>query len=267
MQMRDREGETGRLAQWQTPIWHHTKNSSSAISFRVCKTPRDLHRSKWSRDAKSQQLLDRACLHQLLSGPGRTVRVHLDFLPVSPLPLFAVTLENGAQPFSPCSHLDGGVTSPLTWSCNSYGLFSLGSLKYKQEKVCPTWDGTFVFQSRVPAPGLEAAKICRAGNWKCFIVCVAVALQSRPGQNSWKHVSLAMRPLDGWDNTEFWRLAAASGMNCTVSILLLCPRDVFGMVSGNISLLSTKPISSCRLVFSAQNHLWNVYMLWLWDAY
>lgn len=61
------------------------------------------------------------------SRSGRTVRVHLDFLPVSLLLLFAVTLENSAQQFSPCSHLDGGVTSPPTWSCNSYGLFSPGS--------------------------------------------------------------------------------------------------------------------------------------------
>lgn len=53
-------------------------------------------------------------LHQLLSMPGRTERVHLDFLPVSSLLLFAVTLENGAQQFSPCCHLDSAVPSPPT---------------------------------------------------------------------------------------------------------------------------------------------------------
>lgn len=51
-------------------------------------------------------------------------------------------------------------------------------------------------------------------------------------------------------------------MNCTVSILLFYPQDVFGMVSGNIAPLFSRPISSCRPVFSAKTGLCNMYMLW-----
>lgn len=71
--------------------------------------------------------------------------------------------------------------------------------------------------------------------------------------------------LDGWDNVEFWWLATASGMSCTVSLLLLYPRDVFGMVSGNLPPLFS--ISSPRPVLSAKSGLWNIYALVLACAF
>lgn len=39
-------------------------------------------------------------------------------------------------------------------------------------------------------------------------------------------------------------------------------RMFLGMVSGNIALLFSGPISSCRPVFSAKTGLCNIYMLW-----
>lgn len=82
------------------------------------------------------------------SGPGRTVRVHLDFLPVSPLLVFAVTLETSAQQFSPSLILTSDLELSSLWMVFSW------LLKHKQEKVCPRWDGPSVVQSGVTAAGV-----------------------------------------------------------------------------------------------------------------
>lgn len=135
MQMRGAGGETVRLAQWQMPICYHTRNSLSAISFRLYNAPRDLHQWTWSQDAKSQQLLDRAPLHQLLSMPGRTERVHLDFFACQ---LFAfVCGDIGEQrsavftllSFRQCRHL------PTNTGLIVMDRYPPWLLKCKQEKV------------------------------------------------------------------------------------------------------------------------------------
>lgn len=67
-----------------------------------------------------------------LGGPRGSIWI---FLPVSSLLLFAVTLENSAQQFSPCCHLDSAVTSkpPGLIVMDCYPPPRL--LKCKQEKV------------------------------------------------------------------------------------------------------------------------------------
>lgn len=113
------------------------------------------------------------------SGPGRIVRVHLGFLPVSPLLVFAVTLETKRSAVFTFSHphlrpgvvivMDGFLLALKTQA--GKGVSPLGRPVRGPVRSHNCWSGR-----------AEILHCCRIGNWKCFIVCFAVSFQSQREQ-------------------------------------------------------------------------------------
>lgn len=222
-----RGGTTTNSPQQFNPVRTTTLPTPLLVTF-SCRTVTQM--------SKVSNFLPEHFPHQHLFVAWEKQGLHLDFLLVSSFTIGCSDIGDcSRQLFPHRCHLDGAVTS---FQCDFFFLFYryiLFSLVLRFRLVAQQLLSLLVFK-------LRDQEISCLEFLQIFSTCTL----SGNGQPHWsieeilwhlqECVAVVVGPL--WWPTWFGPMSAgASGKNCILSILLFYPEDVFGMVSGNLTLL------------------------------